>query len=284
MRLGIPAIILVTAALAVPAGFAQNPRRGRTVTVQRSGSSYLGIGAVEVTPERAKALNLKDNRGVEVAHLEEDSPAAKAGIKQGDVVLEYNGEKVEGVDQLIRLVRDTPPGRQVTMAVWRNGATENVTVTVGARKNMVIETPSGPVTVPTVPPMPAIPAIPPIPPIDIPRFEMSWQTPLIGIEGESLAPQGQLADFFGVKDGVLVKSVIKNSPAEKAGLKAGDVIVNVDGSKVTTPREITSVLRSNRNKTSFTLTVVRNKKEMPLTVMLPDRNGRLQPPSPAFPA
>src|SRR5581483_4520311 len=97
------------------------------------------------------------------------------------------------------------PGRQVTMAVWRNGATENVTVTVGARKNMVIETPSGPVAVPNMPPMPAIPAI------DIPRFEMSWQTPLIGIEGESLAPQGQLADFFGVKDGVLVKSVIKNS-------------------------------------------------------------------------
>jgi serine protease Do len=279
MRLGIPAIIaLVSAGLAGPAGFAQNARRAHIVTVQRSGSSYLGIGAVEVTPERARALNLKDDRGVEVAHLEDDSPAAKAGIKQGDVVLEYNGEKVEGVDQLIRLVRETPPGRPVAMVVWRNGATENVTVTVGARKNTIIETPSGPVA---VPPMPAIP---PIPPIEIPRFEMSWQSPLIGIEGESLAPQGQLADFFGVKDGVLVKSVIKDSPAEKAGLKAGDVIVKVDNSKVTTPREITSVLRSNRGKNNFTLTVVRNKKEMPLTVTLPDRNGRLPPFNPAFPA
>ncbi len=107
---------------------------------------------------------------------------------------------------------------------------------------------------------------------------MSWQSPIIGIEGESLMPQGQLADFFGVQDGVLVKSVIKNSPAERAGLKAGDVITRVDDSKVATPREITSVLRSNRTKSTFNLTVVRNKKEMPLSVTLPDRRGRLHLP------
>jgi serine protease Do len=270
MRMGIPAILgLVAISVAAPAMIGQSPRR---VLVQRSGTSYLGIGALEVTAERAKTLNLREDRGVEVAHVEEDSPAAKAGIKEGDVVLEYNGEKVDGVDQFIRLVRETPPGRQVKMAVWRNGTTENLTLTVGARRGTVIETPDGSVT---------IPPIPPLPPIDIPRFEMSYQSPLIGIEGESLAPQGQLADFFGVKDGVLVKSVIRNSPAEKAGLRAGDVIVKVDDSKVTTTREITSVLRSNRTRNSFTLTVVRNKKEMPVTVTLPDRSGRANPLAPA---
>ena len=282
MRVGISAVIAVVAAgLTAPAGFAQNARHANIVTVQRSGSSYLGIGAVEVSPDRARALNLKEVRGVEVAHVEEDSPAAKAGIKESDVVLEYDGEKVQGVDQLIRLVRETPPGRQVTVAVWRNGKTEDIPVTVGARRNMVIETPSGPVTVPAIPPIPPIPSIPPI---EIPRFEMSWQSPLIGIEGESLAPQGQLADFFGVKDGVLIKSVIKNSPAEKAGLKAGDVITKVDDAKVTTPREITAALRANRGKTTFTVTVVRNKKEMPVTVTLPDRNGWMVPFAPTFPA
>lgn len=277
MKLGIPAILgLIAMSAAAPGVIAQNARR---VIVQRAGTSYLGLGAVEVTPERAKTLNLKEDRGVEVAHVQEDSPATKAGIKEGDVVLEYNGEKVEGVDQFIRLVHETPPGREVKMTVWRSGKNENLTITVGSRRGMVIETPSGPVTIPP------IPAIPPMPPIDIPRFEMSYQSPLIGIEGESLAPQGQLADFFGVKDGVLVKSVVRNSAAEKAGLKAGDVIVKVDDSKVSSPREITSVLRSNRNKNSFTLTVVRNKKEMPVTVTLPDRNGLatppLTPPSPA---
>lgn len=277
MKVGIPAILgLIVITAAAPGVIAQNSRR---VIVQRSGTSYLGLGAVEVTPERAKTLNLKEERGVEVAHVQEDSPAAKAGVKEGDVVLEYNGEKVEGVDQFIRQVHETPPGRDVKMSVWRNGKTENLTITVGSRRGTVIETPSGPVTIPPIPP------IPPMPPIDIPRFEMSYQSPLIGIEGESLAPEGQLADFFGVKDGVLVKSVVRNSAAEKAGLKAGDVIVKVDDSKVTSPREITSVLRSNRNKNSFTLTVVRNKKEMPVTVTLPDRNGQaipaLAPPSPA---
>lgn len=258
--------------LAVPAGFAQDSHHPNVVVVQRQGTSYLGIGALDISPERAKALNLKEERGVEVDHVEDEGPAAKAGMKQGDVVLEYNGEKVEGTEQFIRMVRETPSGRQVKVLVWRNGASQTLTITVGARKNTLIETPAGPVTVP----------MPPIPPIEIPRFEMSWQTPLLGIEGESLGAQAQLADFFGVKDGVLVKSVVKNSAAEKAGLKAGDVIVKVDDSKVATTREITSVLRSNRTKNNFTLSVVRNKKEMPVTVTLPDRTGSNQPVPPAY--
>lgn len=280
MKIGIPVFLCLAAAtLAVQPGMAQSERR--FVSIQRQGTSYLGIGALEVTEERASALKLKEQRGVEVNHVEADSPAAKAGIKEGDVVLEYNGGKVEGLEQFIRLVRETPAGREVKMTVWRNGAPVHLTVTVGARADTVIETPNGPVTVP----FPAMPPMPPMPSIDIPRFEMSWQTPLLGIEGESLGSHPQFADFFGVKDGVLVKSVIPNSAAEKAGIKAGDVIVQVDGSPVGTTREITSAFRSNRGRNTFTVTVVRNKKEMPLTVTIPDRSGRgwklLDPPSPA---
>ena len=272
MKTGIRVLLcLAMAILAVRVGLAQ----AHSVTIQRSGTSYLGIGALEVSPERAKVLNLKEERGVEVDHVEDDGPAAKAGMKQGDVVLEYNGEKVEGTEQFIRMVRETPAGRQVKVVVWRNGANQTLTVTVGARRDTVVETPSGPFTVP----------MPPIPPIEIPKFEMSWQTPLLGIEGESLGSQSQFADFFGVKDGVLVKSVIRNSAAEKGGLKAGDVIVKVDDSKVTSTREITSVLRSNRSKNNFTLTVVRNKKEMTVTVTIPDRSGQnFQSVAQAFPA
>jgi serine protease Do len=185
------------------------------------------------------------------------------------VVVEFNGDKVEGVEQFIRLVRETPIGRQVKIVVWRNGANQTLTAMVGSRRDTVIETPRGFVT---------IPPIPSVPPIEVPHFDLSWQTPLLGIEGESLGQQAQLAEFFGVKEGVLVKSVVKNSAAEKAGLKAGDVITKVDDSKVTSTREITSVLRSDRSKTNFTLTVVRNKKEMPLTVTIPDRAGRNNEP------
>lgn len=276
MKIGIFSGICVAAAtMMAPAAMAQRGPRASVVSIQRPGSSYLGIGALEVSPDRAKELKLKEDRGVEVNHVEDDSPAAKAGIKEGDVVLEYNGEKVEGIEQFVRLVRETPSGREVKMTVWRNGAPMNLTVTVGARRDALIETPGGAVNVP----------FPPMPPIEIPRFNMIYTTPLLGIEGESLGAQQQLADFFGVKDGVLVKSVISNSAAARAGIKAGDVIIKVDDSSVANTREITSALRSNRSKDTFTITVVRNKKEMPITVMIPDRRGRRdQPTASAFPA
>ena len=269
MRSGIILICTAIAGLAGPSAFAQNTRSDG-VTMQRKGTSYLGIGVVEVTPERAKALNLKEDRGIEVAHVEDDSPAAKAGIKEGDVVTQYSGEPVEGMEQFSRIVRETPVGRQVKLEIWRNGAAQTVTVTVGARKGTVIQTPGGPVTLPDV-------HIPPMPTIDIPRFQMSFQSPMLGIEGESLGQEPQLADFFGVKDGVLVKAVIKNSAAEKAGVKAGDVIIKVDDANVASTREITSVLRSNRSKRTFTVTVVRNKKEMPVMVTIEDNRGSLSP-------
>src|SRR5271157_3200822 len=78
------------------------------VMVQRGGASYLGIGVADITAERAKALNLKEVRGAEVTNVAEDSPAAKAGIKEADVVLEYDGAPVQVIEQLTRLVRETP--------------------------------------------------------------------------------------------------------------------------------------------------------------------------------
>lgn len=259
MRIEILPLVCVAAIGLAASATAQSPR----------GTSYLGIGVLELTPERAKTLNLKDERGAEVAHVDEDGPAAKAGIKEGDVVLQYNGQPVEGTEQFVRMVRETPVGRQVTLTVWRGGATQRLTVTVGARRGMVFQTPSGTVRIPEIPPMPDI---------KFPRFSMTWQDGMLGIEGESLGQQRQLADFFGVQDGVLVKSVMKDSPAEKAGIKAGDVIVKVDGLKVGSTREITSQLRSARSKRSVAVGVVRDKKENSLTVNLDTRDRNANPP------
>ena len=97
---------------------------------------------------------------------------------------------------------------------------------------------------------------------------MSAQNPMLGIVGESLAQEDQLAEFFGVQEGVLVRSVKKGSAAEKAGIKAGDVITKIDDSKVGSSAEITHVLRGLKSKKTFGLTVVRNRKEMPLTVTM----------------
>jgi serine protease Do len=99
------------------------------------------------------------------------------------------------------------------------------------------------------------------------------QNPMLGIEGESLSQQEQLAEFFGVQDGVLVRSVRKGSAAEKAGLKAGDVITKVDDTKVGSTGEITRALRALKSKKTFNLTITRNKKEMPLPVTIETASG-----------
>ena len=241
------------------------------VTVRAGGSSYLGIGVADITAERAKTLNLKEERGAEVTNVAKDSPADKAGIKQGDVVLDYDGAAVHGIEQLTRMVRETPIGRQVKISVWRNGAAQTLTATIEARKGTAIRSNGFDIAVP---------------PFSLPAFNGSLrffalQNPVLGMEGESLRSQEQLAEFFGVKDGVLVKSVVKNSAAEKAGIKAGDVVVKVEDSTVSNSQEITTALRALGSKKTFTVTVVRNKKEIPLTVTMEEQGGAIRPGDPA---
>jgi serine protease Do len=264
MKLSLGILVL---SLAASSAFGQVPiprSRNAQALIISKGGSYLGIGGLDITAERAKALNLKEERGVEVSSVAEDGPAAKAGIKAGDVVLEFDGQPVQGTTQFQRMVRETPVGRQVKITVWRGGASQTVTATVGENKGNMISSDDGnwSFSMPTMPPMP------PVPDMNMPRMQIFSQNPMLGIEGESLGPQEQLAEFFGVQEGILVRMVKKGSPAEKAGLKAGDVITKIDDSKVTSTAEITRALRTLRSKKTFTLTVTRNKKEMPLTVTM----------------
>lgn len=243
------------------------PPEPRPLIVAGASGSYLGVGVVEITPERARTLNLKDEHGVEITRVEEDSPASKSGLKAGDVVLEYNGQRVEGVDQFMRLVRETPPGREVKLALNRGGSLQQLSVRTIARKAWLsskfgehaVELPR--IEVPDI-------RIP-----DVPRAFMSWRSSFLGIEGESL--DSQLAEFFGVREGVLVRSVVKGSAAEKAGLRAGDVIVRVDDTKVATPREISTAVRSARSRKSVTVTAVRERRETAFNLPIDDAGSEL---------
>ena len=267
----------LTAALPLaPGGCAQTAPGGtRSFVVTHSGGSFLGIGVVEIDAERAKALKLPGEYGAEIKSVGEESPAAKAGLKEGDVVLQYNGQRVEGTEEFVRMVRETPPGRQVRIEVWRNGAPLTLTVTTGTRPRSSLHVEGFDVPMPPMPPMPAMPAMPPIPPMpampDMPHGMFSWRSSMLGIESEALTPQ--LASFFGVKEGVLVRSVMRGSAAEKAGIKAGDVIVKVDSTGVSSPRDITSALRDAHDKHTLPVTVFRDKKELTLTVTFEEGSG-----------
>lgn len=256
------------ACFAAASGFAQSTRHPATSVIMQKEGSYLGIGVQDVDSDRAKALKLKEERGAEITSVEPDSPASKAGIKAGDVVLEYNGTAVQGMTQLQRLVSETPPGRPVKLMVWRNAAEQTLTATPGQRKGVSVWTPDGDfsVAIPSMPPMPPMPAVAPMP-----RMIAIMPSVRLGIEGEALNEEPQFAEFMGVKDGVLVKAVSPNSAAEKAGIKAGDVIVKVEDTSVSSSSDITRSLRASRSKRTVNLTVVRTRKEMPVTVTLDER-------------
>ena len=96
--------------------------------------SYLGVGVREIDEERARTLKLKETHGVEITRVDDESPAHKAGLKSGDVVLEYNGDRVEGIEQFVRLVRETPANRTVKLSVFREGSVQALTATVGSRR------------------------------------------------------------------------------------------------------------------------------------------------------
>jgi serine protease Do len=271
MKIQIAIGTALMAALAAPGANAQatTAPRARAAQMVRSERPWLGIGVKDITDsETAKKLNLKETRGVEITNVDENSPASKAGIKDGDVILEYNGQRVEGGEQLSRLVRETPIGRSVSLGVWRSGSMQTLSATIEAAKGpQVFIAGSGPVAIP-----PEI-HIPDMRSFNIPEFSggvfgSTVSSPRIGVITEPLSNQEQLADFFGVKDGALVKQVTKGSPAEKAGIKAGDVITKVDDQAVQAAGDITRALRAARDKKTVTVTVVRAKKEMPITVTI----------------
>ena len=246
-----------TPAPPAPAAPPEAPNMTGVMKVMSMGGSFLGVGVREVDSERAKALNLKDEYGVEITRVEDESPAAKAGLKVGDVVLEFNGQRVEGTEQFVRVVRETPPGRTVKLLVSRNGGSMTLPATIASRKSKGMTMDGMKFEMPHMEPF----TMP-----DIPKAMMSWRSAVLGVEAESLG-ESQLATYFGVKEGVLVRSVMKGTAAEKAGIKAGDVLLKVDETKVATPRDVTSAVRSARSNSrkSFPVTChAREERGLPL--------------------
>lgn len=275
MRTILPIAIMCLAAALGPSAYGQTAARAHSASgMEAAETPYLGVSAQDINSDRAKALKLKEERGVEVTSVEADSAADKAGLKVGDVVLEFNGQKVEGWEHLKRLVRETPIHREIRIGIWRNGAEQTLTASMGARRAMQMDFGNGNMVVPMQPSQPSqpMPPMPPMPQLDIPQFRTLMGASTLGIMGEALGQESQLAEFFGVKEGVLVRSVTKGSAADKAGMKAGDVVTRIDDTAISSPQEISRTLRTARNKGTVNVTVVRNRKEVTLSVTL-ETNG-----------
>jgi serine protease Do len=243
-------------------------------------SSQIGVTVRDVDEDSKAATTT----GVVVDEVTGSGPADKAGIKSGDVIVEFDGERVRSVRQLTRLVQETPVGRKVSAAVSRGGQRVTVSITPerGSDVRFAKEFGLGRFdegdlswVIPPEPPQPPTPpAAPRAPRPDmsplLPGFSFSYRagSGRLGISAEDLT-EG-LSEYFGVKNGALVRSVTEGSPAAKAGLKAGDVITSVNGSHVDGPSDISRGLDRLDNDAEFTIEIVRDKKPQTL-------KGKLEP-------
>ena len=252
------------------------------------GGSHLGVNLSDLDREDRTRLKLSDARGALVKNVQPDTPAAKAGLKADDVIVRFDGETVRSAAQLSRLVRETPAGQSVTIDVSRGGAIERLTATLdeghgfdrflGDVGDMHFD-------MPPIPPFPPIPPVPPIEPLmreGMDRIQRDFFVPRpgrLGIRYQELS--GQLARHFKVADGsLLVSDVDEDSPAGKAGLKAGDVIIQVNGHAPSHGQELREEIAKAEPGSQLTLRVQREGKPVELKVTLAERapaRARKQP-------
>lgn len=241
--------------------------------------SEIGVSIRDL--EDADVKGGKTARGVFVDEVNEDSPAAAAGLKKGDVVVEFDGEAVRSARQFTRLISETPAGRKVPAAVLRDG--QRITVSVEPRASdgfrvfglpnvRVFDDIAGDFHWP-VPPAPPAPPSAPAPPA-VPGFEnFVWRAGnTLGVEVSDVSPQ--LAEYFGAKDGVLVTAVTERSAAAKAGVKAGDVITSINGATVDSASELRRRTQRLEAGADFTIDVTRDKKNVTLKGKMDEQRNR----------
>jgi serine protease Do len=256
--------------------------------LMHANQGYLGVDIRDLDSDRVQALKLKDLRGAEIITVDHDAPAGKGGLRVHDVILQMNGQTIDNVEHLRRLLRDIPAGRSVNFLISRDGTVLNMTVQLVDRAALEQEawprrySPAAPTAASArgegffgagggtpdnlvASPRPT-------------RGIMGWvvggsgSLPYVGATVDSLG--AQLADYFGVKHGLLVRSVDDGSPAANAGLKAGDVVLKLGQTEMKTPNDWNKSLHSNQGK-SVPLTVLRDHKEQILTLQT-EANKKLE--------
>lgn len=208
-------------------------------------------------------IRINDEKdGVKVEEVQPNGPAEKAGMKTGDVIVAFDGEKVRSGRQLVRLVQETPSGKTVTARVRRDGSEKDLQVTPDEARGTGNFAWSGNLSREFERMRP---------------FNFDFNMPdlmsgrRLGVSVEEMTDQ--LAKYFGAKDGLLVTAVTDGSSASKAGLRAGDVITSIDGHHVTSREDLVRDIRDAASD-DVAIGIVRDKKESTVkaSVPAPSRN------------
>jgi S1-C subfamily serine protease len=244
-----------------------------------SSQGYLGIDMRDVSEDQLGPLKLKEARGAEITNLDHDGPACKAGMRMHDVILQMNGQVVETEEQLRRMLKDMPVGRSVSFVISRDGQTQTMTMTTADRyivgqqaweKHYSVPAPGGPSGVVRGNSFLDAKSANATPAPKEHRDLLGTETIILSssFTGAKLEVMGpQLAEFFGAAGGagLLVRSVDGNSPAEEAGMKAGDVVVKINSISVANGTDWTKTVHDNKGK-PVPVVVLRDKQERTLTL------------------
>jgi serine protease Do len=267
----IPIVIVSALAASTTAAFAQAPTLAtppEAVMAFGAGpGSSIGVRTRDVSP--ADAARLRTESGAIIDQVYDNTPARTAGLQTSDVIVEFDGERVRGTRHLARLVQETPPGRTVRVVVLREGRNTTLTITPERDRAMAAER--------WEPAMRVGPGVR----VDAPRFRaqigpFEWDgfrsRARLGATVQEITPQ--LAEFFGARQGVLVSSVLDNSPASRAGLRTGDVITAVNGQRVDARGDLLDVLANAQDGAELELTIVRDRRESSIRAKVerPDTN------------
>lgn len=254
--------------------------------------SYLGVQTQEVNRDNFGKFGLRDVRGVAIEKVLDNSPAQAAGLQNGDVIVRFNGEEITSTRKLTRLIGEVAPDHQAKVTVLRNGSERDLNVTLGKRPapkfengNFEFNMPAMPGKIeipdmqamPTLPPMGAMPQIPVAPGGQNDMFV--WRTGSSRQIGVSVSPlTKQLGDYFGVTDGsgLLINNVRENSPAAKAGLKAGDIITEVNGTPVKGDFDLIRAI-GEKKEGDVELTIIRDRSRQTIRVTPEALKGDLAP-------
>lgn len=210
---------------------------------------WIGIYMQNVNADLADAFDLSVKSGVVINDVADKSPAEKAGLKPKDVIIAWNGKTLKDSQELTELVGDSKVGDEVKLTVNRGGKDLDISLQVGEKKESVYsfygDNAKGG---------------------NLKKYMEAFKTTGIGISMQSLS--GKLGDFFGVPDGegALITDVMDDTPAEKSGLKVGDVIVEVDKEKVASPSDVSSIIRDKEKGDKVTLVVVRDKAKQTVSL------------------
>jgi serine protease Do len=251
MRLSTPvAQATFCLALAFPVLTSQTAAQNFPQAVAES-QSWIGLGIVNVTPERAQALGLEARYGVEVAQVAPNGPAQQAGIERGDIITQFGTERVRGAEHIARLVRETPPERAVSIECWRGDQKLNIEVVIQRRDGMTSAERDKRLKPQTRGSG-----------FDVSRPVAVVHNSSLGVEIEPL--RGQFAQFFGVESGVLVRLVDADSPAAQVGIASGDVIIAVGAGAIRYPKDMRREMQS--ADSPIKLVIVRNRRQRTVTL------------------